>query len=75
MNEERPRYIVVSVSGYSFAQGSRPRASYSVLDTAHAYREVACFYAGDRFLPRGDEARMRAAHAECARLNALDRLG
>lgn len=69
------RYVVVECRGYTITTGTlggkSPNllSSFSVLDTAHAHREVASFYAPEA---RGDANRRRLALAECERLNVLD---
>ena len=73
------RFIVVSVSGYTVnpaagRSGSSSRkapVSYSVLDTAYAYREIGQFHIVDS--RDNTPTQRRAANRLCDELNRKDR--
>ncbi len=73
------RFIVVAVSGYTVnpsagRSGSSSRqapVSYSVLDTAYAYREIGQFHIIDS--RTSTAVQRRAAHKLCDELNRKDR--
>lgn len=70
------RYYVISVTGWPTDSAGRstsqPATSYSILDDAYNSLEVASYYATTG---SADAKRKRAALAECARLNELERNG
>lgn len=64
------RFVAVSVTGYSEqASGRTPAKSWSVLDSAYCYAEVARFYA-ERGGTASGYAREQKCRVEAARLNA-----
>lgn len=73
------RFIVVAVPGYTInpaagRSGSSSRqmpVSYSVLDTAYAYREIGQYHIIDSRTTTN--AQRRAAHRLCDELNRKDR--